>query len=290
MLYTSKITEQKRSLIIMMIDQSGSMNQPFASTLQHIDEMSTKAQIVAETCNIMLMDIIARCRSGSIYKHYFDICVLGYSNGEVRSLLPRNYLLMSPTDLASNIRETKYILRRVQHPNGEYISYHRTLKVWVESHADGDSPMYLAMQKVSEVLYSWRNAQKHKDAFPPTIINITDGEATDIIPDKLKKLRNRISQLGTTDGEPLFFNLHISNLNRDTISFPRTDEKLTEEAKLLFNISSPLPHIFDSAIRAFNSDTSQSSVPYRAFSYNLPISDFINAISIGTATTQQIYV
>ncbi len=273
-----------------MIDQSGSMNEPFNSTLQHEDKKSTKAQIVAEICNLMLMDIVSRCRAGGIYKHYFDVSVLGYSCGEVRSLLPKNYLLMSPTDLASNIKVVRQILRRVKYPTGNYISYNRTLKVWVEAHADGDSPMYLAMQKVTEVLYSWRNAQKHKDSFPPTIINITDGEPTDVIPEKLTKVRQRIAKLGTEDGEPLFFNLHISNLNDNKVSFPRTDKGLSPGAKLLFDISSPLPAIFNDAIREFSPNTEQSTEPYRAFSYNLPLLDFINAISIGTSTTQQIYV
>ncbi|MFI3287402.1 MAG: hypothetical protein R3Y61_02900 [Rikenellaceae bacterium] len=288
--YSTKITEQRPSIIVLMIDQSGSMNETYHSKSHSPLEHRTKAQMVAETSNIMLMDILARCRQGSTYKHYFDIAVIGYSGRGIYPLLPTGQWRLSPNSLARSVKETHRLLRKLKRANGKTVHHYSSLKVWIEPDADGDTPMGAALQKVSEILFSWRNEQKHNDFFPPTIINITDGEATDIIPSDIERIKSSFQSLGSSDGEPIIFNLHITNTESQKVCFPTKGDNLPPEARILFELSSALPEIYNDAIGSRSTQSETEGLPYRAFSYNLPLTELIGAIQIGTTTTQQIHL
>lgn len=267
------------------------MNEPYDSNCSAMLDFKTKAQVVADTANLMLMDILARCRQGSHYKHYFDIAAIGYSGKGIYPLLPNGRWTVSPSLLATSVKETQRRVKKIKHSSGATIHHHSSLKVWIEPSADGDTPMGAAIHKACEILYSWRNSQPSNDSFPPTIINITDGEATDITMDEVENIKNNLAQLGTSDGEPTLFNLHITNSSREKIYFPSSDTNIPNEARMLFELSSTLPEIYNEAVA--RESTSQSSIPiqsYRAFSYNLPITELIGALQIGTTTTQQIYL
>src|SRR5690606_27884160 len=103
--------------------------------------------------------------------------------------------------------------------------------------ADGHTPMCGAFQLARDSVSGWTD--QHPDAFPPTVINITDGESTDGDPSNIAR---EITSIVTPDGPVLLFNCHISASGADSKLFPSTPEGLPgREAELLFNISDVFP-------------------------------------------------
>ncbi len=291
--YTSRICEQNRSLVVLIIDRSGSMNEPYGGvlkggTMQGGGPLQSKAKVVADVSNMILMDLISKCRRGDVYKHYFDICAIGYSGRGVEPLLDGGRWFLSPAELASTSLRTTRTSRRINDLSGRLVTLYNSHKVWIEPYGEGDTPMYNTFCKLSELLYGWRHAQKSSTHFPPTIIHITDG---DIPSDELSRvlgLREQILSLGSEDGEPLIFNFHLSTMGGESSFFPTCPKGLNTEARLLYELSSTLPPLYKAEIARIKNDTGIESKDYRAFSFNSPYADFINAMYIGTATTLQL--
>ncbi len=288
MSYSSKISEEKRSLVVLLIDQSGSMNELCGGNTGSATIGMTKAQAVTQAANRILMDIIARCKDGYRYKHYFDVCAIGYSGKGAYTLLPNSRELLSPAELASTVKRTDRISRHIYDPSGRLINCYESLKVWIEPYGEGNTPMCDALKRTAGVLQKWHRAQKYDSAFPPTIINITDGLVTDGTWGDVSEVRQSISTLGTKDGEPIFFNLHFTTNAQKEVLFPRNSDDLPQDAKYLYELSSLLPEMFNNDIAILKNDTNVLGQTYRAFSYNLKINNIFSALRIGTTTTNQI--
>ena len=70
------------------------------------------------------------------------------------------------------------------------------MPVWFEEMADGGTPMCRATTEAERIVGDWIST--HADGFPPIVIHITDGEATDGDPsDRLKALTTQT----TSDGK-----------------------------------------------------------------------------------------
>ena len=97
--------------------------------------------------------------------------------------------------------------------------------------------MCLALQTANEIVTAFVN--DHPSCFPPIVINISDGAATDGDPEPAAATLRR---LASRDGDVLLFNLHISVMGERPVVFPTDDRSLTDRyARLLFRMSSPLP-------------------------------------------------
>jgi hypothetical protein len=132
-----------------------------------------------------------------------------------------------------------------------------------------------ALTKAKTILDGW--LRDHPDAFPPIVVNITDGEATDGDPsaaaDALRKLRSN-------DGEVLLLNVHLSSQRASPIEFPDTDAILPDQfAKLLFRISSNLTPSMRAAADLEGIKTSEGT---RGFVFNADMVSVIKFLNIGT--------
>lgn len=135
--------------------------------------------------------------------------------------------------------------------------------------------MCQAIEKTVEELVGW--CDSHINSYPPTVLHITDGEATDGDPEELS---NQLKQIGTNDGSILFLNLHISSLSNFPIVFPASENVLPDQyAKLLFRMSSELPeHLLRFAKdKEFKVDTGS-----RGFMFNADPIHLIEFFDIGT--------
>jgi hypothetical protein len=135
--------------------------------------------------------------------------------------------------------------------------------------------MCQAINKALVILETW--VQQNQASFPPTVINITDGEATDgepTIP------ANSLKSLSTSDGNLLLFNVHVSSSNSNPIEYPSSDLQLPDQyAKLLFQMSSLLPpHMQDIA----KQEGLQISENSRGFAFNADLVSLIKFLDIGT--------
>lgn len=74
------------------------------------------------------------------------------------------------------------------------------------------------------------------------MLHLTDGESTDGDPSQVAK---EIQARGTSDGEVLLFNCHVSSRHAGKIEYPSDESRLPDDfAKTLFNVSSVLPSPF----------------------------------------------
>jgi len=110
--------------------------------------------------------------------------------------------------------------------------------IWnVEPKNEGGTPMRAALTRAAELLAEWCDA--HPNSYPPTILHVTDGEATDGDPEEVAEA---LRQLHTADGQALLFNLHVTTKGGREVIFPSGDDGLVDEyAQMMFRMSSPLP-------------------------------------------------
>jgi hypothetical protein len=136
-----------------------------------------------------------------------------------------------------------------------------------------------AMRQARRILGSWIG--RHPDAYPPTVIHITDGESTDGDP---TAVASELTSLATSDGYVTLFNCHLSSANAPKVTFPDSDEHLPDQfSRLLFGMSSllPVPVYMEARQRgyAFTADS-------RAFFYNADALETIDFLAIGTRTRE----
>lgn len=285
--HCAKITQMRRSLFVLLVDQSGSMSEPFGGTSTD-GVVESKAAVVARMSNVLLNEIISRCRQGTSFGHFFDISVIGYSGRGVYSMLPSERWLMSPSELAAtSIRfDKKY--QPVRNPDGKKVLQVSGTRIWFEPHSEGRTPMLLAYERLGELLYRWKQNEAHPESFPPTIIHITDGEPTDSHAEQLFKAREQIAALGTDDGEPVMFNIHISGNNDQSVIFPESEDEVPREGTLLYNLSSLMPAVYNADIADVRHHSDAASRCYRALGYNASVIDFIRIMNVGMTSTTQI--
>jgi len=124
---------------------------------------------------------------------------------------------------------------------------------------------------------------RYPGCYPPLVINITDGMATDGDPFPIAK---SVQQLASNDGNVLLFNAHLSAKQSLAIEFPSADTSLPDNfAKLLFRMSSKLPpRLFDAA-RAEKYPVQPEA---RGFVFNADLVSVIRFLDIGTRVAQAV--
>jgi Mg-chelatase subunit ChlD len=68
--------------------------------------------------------------------------------------------------------------------------------IWFDPVANGGTPMCAALGRATTILQGW--LAQHPDCFPPIVINITDGEATDGDPTGPAKTLTSLSSSSAT--------------------------------------------------------------------------------------------
>ena len=245
----------------------------------------SKAESVAMVAGRIIDELILRSKRDETIRDYYDIAIVGYSNGQVYSLLGENFGFESVVQL--NKRDV---------PHTTYLLSHRTLcgvknlyedvSLWVQPRAEGDTPMYKMITRVSEMVEAWCYEEAHRDSFPPIVFNITDGEASDGDEEMLRRAAHRLKQIGTNDGNTLFVNIHISsNTLHPPLVFPTELELLLTDryAQLLKELSSVMPKRFlPHVMECRNKSFSHYDTTYYAMSYNSSITELIAMLTIGT--------
>ncbi len=258
MAYERRIDRANPGCLLFLIDQSGSMAELVHGTA------TPKMTAVADQINNLLIEIILACSAGDEgIRHYFDLGLIGYSGEEARPALSGSLTgkeLVSIIDLADNPITTT--------PN----------PVWVQPVAADRTPMWAAMNMAGRLMAEWANGHAH--AFPPIVINISDGAATDREAPELTDLAGRLRSLKTLDGELLFFNVNISALPGSPILFPSNAAQLPpndDYAAILFEMSSRLtPDQLEEAVRFGATEGA------RGFAFNSDITALRQFLRIGT--------
>jgi len=276
--YRRSITRRHRTAILFLLDQSGSMAEKV-----HFDGREvTKAEAVAEITNRLLFELTERARRGEEVRDYYDIAVITYSGGGARSALGGEGEFVSVTELSE--RSVEQSVWHTEHtlPDGSHTMIRTAVPRHVAPSASGTTPMYEAMEEAFAMMEEWCSREPNADSFPPIAINITDGEFSDCTEEEIVDLSRKIRSLGTTDGNVLLLNIHLSSGNDRPTIFPTAGEipQAGRNAELLARCSSVMPAAFDSVIGRYRGDGRRP--PFIGMSYNAPIAELFNIVNIGS--------
>jgi hypothetical protein len=272
--YSAEISRDHPTCVLFVIDQSGSMS-------EDLDAGVTKANFVADVLNKSLMELAIRCRKAEGVLNYFDVGVIGYSGSGVGpgfgGELSGSHLCQISALARSPVRvETR--TKRISDGAGGLIETEIKFPVWFEPQASGATPMCAALRMASDLLADW--CREHPNSFPPTVIHVTDGEATDGTETDVEAAAAHVSGQSTVDGNVLLLNLHVSGAGGEPVRFPHTESAMPGAyAKSLFRTSSVLPPEFQRRAAEIGITVGPES---RGYIYNGRLDDVVTLFDIGT--------
>jgi hypothetical protein len=268
MVYTAEISRANPTCFLFLIDQSKSMLKLIPG-----GQGKTKAEAVAESINHLLYSLVLRCVWGQSVLDRFHVGVVGYgvNVGPALGGALNGRELVPISDVARNPLRVE---QRVQ-VNEDGMQQMVRSPVWFEPTGDGKTPMCATLNRAGTMLAGF--LADHPDAYPPVVINITDGDATDGDPEAPA---GRLKQLSSTDGNVLLFNVHISEKDSTPVEFPDNEAYLADPlARRLFRMSSPLPAAMWPTARQAGLAVSPNT---RGFVYNANLAAVIRSLDIGT--------
>ena len=291
--YRKSWNRQHRGLLIFLLDQSGSMQQPI-----HIGNNTyTNGEMATTTLNDLIVSVINNTpidsQTGRL-KDYCDLLVLGYGN-EIIPLLDNGYgAPVSIKELADNPRGHRAVLvERYDRVLKKKVPVKEMQPYWITyTPSTSKTEMAKALQKSYRVIQDWLGADpRRRQSFPPIVINITDGEhngeGDPIV------MAKQIRQLATDDGHVLLFSCHLTSRSSDRLVFPKdasiirqhiTSSEEQTWAINLFEMSSEIPSSMAKRAReSFNAGLADGT---RGFIYNANPADLIDFLSWGTRPSQ----
>ncbi len=271
---TAEISRENPSCFLFLIDQSGSMEDEISVG----SESQQLANGVADSINKWLQELSIKCAKSEGVRDYYDVGVLGYGNdvasGFNGPLAGRDLIPIS--EIADNPARLEERSKKVPDGAGGIVDQTVRIPVWFEPVAKGGTPMCSAAKQAKRILEAW--IADHPDAYPPTVIHITDGESTDGNPTEFLQ---DLTSLSTSDGNVMLFNIHLSaKQNVEPVSFVDSPDGLPDEySKMLFETASQLAPSMRSLAKEHGFDTSEDSC---CFVLNGDLVLLVQAIDIGT--------
>jgi hypothetical protein len=271
--YTAEISRTNPSCFLFLIDQSGSMDDPFGAG----ESSKKKADGVADAINRLLQNLVIKCAKSEGVRDYYHVGVLGYGSkvGPAFSGPLAGKELAPISEIADNPARVEERSKKVDDGAGGLVDQSIKFPVWFDPEAKGGTPMCEALAQAKNVVSGWLT--EHPGCFPPIVINIPDGESTDGDP---STAANAVKGLSSEDGPTLLFNVHLSSSRAAPVEFPDSQSGLPDKfAELLFGISSPLPEYMRTVAQAEGYPVSDGA---RGFVFNADMVSVIRFLDIGT--------
>jgi hypothetical protein len=194
--YEAPIERSNPTAFVFLVDQSESMLDPVKGGQAY------KKDGVAEVVNRFLHSLVIRSTAGSgEVRPYFYVSVIGYGASvgpAFTGALSGRELVCIPELVDTARLEIKQIQLR------EGVKTVKT-RVWIDPVADGMTPMCEALGLATRIVTQFIN--QYPRCYPPIVINITDGDATDGNP---MTQAAAIQRVHSADGNVLLFNAHVS--------------------------------------------------------------------------------
>ena len=280
--YTAQITRNTPTAFIFLVDQSVSMKR--ITTLN--GEQMSLAEAVARIVNNQINELVYRCIKTTEVRHYYDIAIIGYGH-EVYSgwngvLAGRDFV--SPEELKNNPFKKITVKEEKRTRKGTMIKEIDKVQ-WLEARCDGNwTHVHQAFDKAKALLDQWMQEHHDKDCYPPTIINITDGQFNHATREQIVQQANELKAMFTNDGNVLLWNIHITPNNMEQVLLPigKNELKGDKYSELLYDMSSLLPTRYNQAISDIRGDSVDSR--HVAMATNTDMSTLIQLMDIGTPT------
>lgn len=281
--YTAQITRNTPTAFIFLIDQSVSMQK---TTTLYGEEMPM-AEAVARIVNHQLNELVLRCVKGSETRDYYDIAIIGYGekaySGWKGELEGRDFV--KPSELKEHPYKKITTKKETRTRKGVKVVEVEEVQ-WIEAEAtEGWTRVHHAFEKAKGLLDEWMEKHHDKDCYPPTIINITDGEFNGATKEYVLQQANELKSMFTNDGNVILFNIHISANKAVCVTCPASKDEVSFSslATTMYEMSSLLPMRYSDRIAALRGDGTPNN-RYTAMSINADMSTLIQLMDIGTPT------
>ena len=225
--YCAEIGRGNPTCFLFLIDQSGSMGRCFGP-----DSAKTKAQGVADAINRLLNALVFRCAKGDHVLDRYYIGVIGYGEQVGLGFLGdlAGSVLQPVSMVAAKPLRIERRVKKVEDGAGGLIDQSVNFPVWFDPLANGQTPMCKAFEAAHQVIAEF--IERYPHCFPPIVINITDGEATDGNPEPFAAA---LRTLASSDGNVMLFNIHISESGAQPTLFSAVEQGLPDAyAQMLF--------------------------------------------------------
>jgi hypothetical protein len=274
--YSAPISRANPTAIVFLLDQSGSMREPFGGQPD-----KSKADGVSDALNRLLQNLVLKCARADGLRDFFHVGLIGYG-GCVASAFGGRLAggdLVPVSQVANNPLRIEMRTRKVTDAAGGLTDEEFRFPVWFEARPAGKTPMCAALAKARQSVAAFLAA--FPNCHPPIVMNITDGQPTDGDP---RQPAQELRDLASSDGNVLLFNAHLSDKQKKPIEFPAEESGLPDDyARLLFQMSSELPpKLLEAARNAGLAVAPQS----RGFVFNADLVAVIRFLDIGTRVTQ----
>ncbi|MFZ1282602.1 MAG: hypothetical protein WAQ75_00605 [Propionicimonas sp.] len=274
MSHERRIDRLSPGLILFLVDQSESMSELLPGSPQ------SKAQAVADQLNRLVYELILRSvkTPREPPRAYFYIAVVGYSTGPEGEPLV-GHCLTGPTSHPLGLHSTTDLAAsplRIDRVAGPVPGQTINAPVWLEPIARGGTPMCGAFNVAGSICAWW--VTQYPDAFPPVVVNLTDGDATDGDPAIWAR---RLKSLASSDGNTLLFNINLSERPSTPLLFPWDPSELPgASAAMLYEMSSPLPESMLASALSLGLSVRPKS---RGFAYNADLRTLAAFLNVGTS-------
>jgi len=253
----------------------------------------TNGEMATATLNDLIVTVINNtpvdAQTGRL-KDYCDLLVLGYGD-QVNPLLDNGHGgPASICDLADNPRGQRPVLvERYDRVKNTKIQVQEMQPFWIQYTASSRrTETAKALQRSYRAIQDWlADDPRHRQSFPPIVVNITDGQHNGE-GDPLD-MAARIRQLYTNDGHILLFSCHLTSNSTQCLAFPDNPQQIyskiadsdeRECARQLYEMSSAIPYTM--VKRARESLNAQIADGARGFIYNANPGDLLDFLSWGT--------
>ena len=273
--YQSEISRANPTCFFFLIDQSSSMIDPIMGVAGN----PQKTEFVADALNKVIQTLIVTASKDVEIRRYYQIGAIGYGNvvGSAFGSLFGEQELIWVDELNNKPLRIEERIMRESDGAGGIIQVPTKFLVWIDPVANGRTPMCGALNRTKDILEKW--VKDHSMSYPPTVINLTDGEANDgdpLVP------AQALRDLYTSDGNVILLTVHVSsNTFSQQIFFPAINEGLPDEpSKVMFEMCSPLTEAMSKTAEELLQISIEKGA--RGFVYNSGIEGIVSALEIGT--------
>jgi hypothetical protein len=276
MSYSAEISRTNPTCFLFLVDQSSSMLEPFGGQPD-----KRKADGVADAINRLLQNLVLKCAKADGIRDFFHVGMIGYGGRVVSAFggALAGQTLVPISQIANNPVRVEQRTRKIDDGAGGVLDQKFKFPVWFEARPTGKTPMCQALGLAKQYLEAF--LADHPTCYPPLVINITDGMATD--GDPLPHAR-AVQALQSQDGNVLLFNAHVSVNQARPVEFPGDEGGLPDNfATLLFRMSSALP---PKLLEAARGDGFRVGPMSRGFVFNADLVSVVRFLDIGTRVAQ----
>jgi hypothetical protein len=270
--YVAEISRSNPTCFVFLVDQSASMAKPFPGL-----PGKSKAHGVADVINRLLSELVKKCSKGYHVVDRYQFILIGYGDqaASIWQGALANQVRVPVSQLANHPLRVERRLRRVPDGSGGTVEESSNFPVWLEPAAQGKTCMCRAMDMAWEAVVNF--VEEFPGCFPPMVINVTDGMATDGDPAQHATM---IRDYASRDGNVLLFNVHISSHAAYPLLFPDREQGLPDDfARRLFQMSSLLPPRMAALAREDGFAVTDAT---RGFVFNADFDAIVRFLDIGT--------